>query len=58
MTALFMTVGRPHTLPVDMLLATIPSLPRATLNHLVDRAIDRMDQDDGDPDDEEDEDHA
>ncbi len=39
-----------QALPLDVLLAAIPSLPRAMLNQLVDRAIDLMDADDGDPD--------
>ncbi len=36
--------------PLDTMLATIPSLPRAMLSRLVDQMIDRMDQIDGDTD--------
>lgn len=39
--------GRP--LP-DVMLSTIPSLPRAVLARLVETMIDRMDEIDGDPD--------
>lgn len=38
---------------VSLVLATIPSLPRAALARLTDRMIDRMDEIDGDPDMEE-----
>src|SRR5690606_4094015 len=37
-------------LPLDLLLSTLPSLPRAALNRLVERAIDHLDELDGDPD--------
>lgn len=37
-------------LPAEIALAIIPSLPRAQLEKLVQRLIDRMDADDGDPD--------
>ncbi len=50
MTDLHISRGGTRALPLDLLLAAIPSLPRAALNALVDRAIDRMDEDDGDPD--------
>ncbi|MDT9598540.1 hypothetical protein [Sphingosinicella rhizophila] len=36
--------------PLDVALAVIPSLPRALLTRLVTRAIDRLDEIDGDPD--------
>lgn len=42
--------GRASALPLDMLLAAIPSLPRPLLARLVSRAIDHMDEQDGDPD--------
>jgi hypothetical protein len=37
-------------LPVEVLLASIPSLPRVALNRLIEQAIDRLDADDGDAD--------
>jgi hypothetical protein len=37
-------------LPADIALAIIPSLPRAQLEHLVQRLVDRLDEEDGDPD--------
>jgi hypothetical protein len=37
-------------LPADLLLAVIPSLPRASLARITERLIDRMDEIDGDPD--------
>lgn len=40
--------------PLDIALAVIPSLPRAVLARLVERAIDRLDEIDGDADREED----
>lgn len=42
--------GRRSGMPVDALLATIPSLPRAVLARLTERMIDRMDEIDGDAD--------
>lgn len=42
--------------PLDVLLASVPSLPRALLSRLTARMIDRMDELDGDPDLERDED--
>lgn len=36
--------------PLDVLLASVPSLPRAILARLTARMIDRMDALDGDPD--------
>lgn len=36
--------------PLDLLLASVPSLPRAILARLTARMIDRMDDIDGDPD--------
>jgi hypothetical protein len=50
MTALHMNTAGARALPIDLLLASIPSLPRAALNQLVDRAIEQMDADDGDTD--------
>ncbi len=42
--------------PLDMLLASVPSLPRALLSRLTARMINRMDELDGDPNLEPDED--
>jgi hypothetical protein len=42
--------------PLDVLLASVPSLPRALLSRLTARMIDRMDEMDGDIDLEPDED--
>lgn len=42
--------ARGHALPLDVILSAIPGLPRAELGRLVDRAIDRLDQLDPDPD--------
>lgn len=50
MTALHIRLGNPRALPIDILLTAIPSLPRPALARLVERAIDHMDQQDGDPD--------
>lgn len=58
MSTLFISTGGARALPVDLLLSAIPSLPRPALARLVDRAIEQMDDDDGDPDYEEDHDHA
>ncbi len=45
------TPGAPaSTLPLDVLLATIPSLPRPILARLTARLIDTLDELDGDPD--------
>jgi phage terminase Nu1 subunit (DNA packaging protein) len=49
-TALLVRYGRPETLPLDLLLSSIPSLPRRALDRLAQRAIDRLDELDGDPD--------
>lgn len=46
--------GRASALPLDTLLAAIPSLPRPLLSRLVQRAIEHMDEQDGDPDIEDD----
>lgn len=43
-------VGRGHSLPADIALSLIPSLPRAHLEQLVQRLVDRLDEEDGDPD--------
>ena len=50
MTALIVRYGRPETLPLNVLLSSIPSLPRRALDRLAQRAIDRLDELDGDPD--------
>lgn len=50
MSALHIRFGNPAVLPLDLLLSSIPSLPRAALDRLVDRAIDQMDALDPDPD--------
>lgn len=52
MSALSIRYGSSTTLPLDVLLSMIPSLPRAALSRLTERAIDRMDEMDGDPDSE------
>lgn len=49
MSALLIRHGA-AALPLDVLLSMIPSLPRAALDRLTERAIDRMDELDGDPD--------
>jgi hypothetical protein len=46
------------TTPLDVLLASVPSLPRAILSRLTARMIDRMDELDGDTDLEPDEDRC
>lgn len=43
-------VGRGHSLPIDIALSLIPSLPRAHLEQLVQRLVDGLDEQDGDPD--------
>lgn len=50
MTALILRYGHPTALPIDILLSAIPSLPRVALDRLVERAIEEMDQQDGDHD--------
>ncbi|KQN19451.1 hypothetical protein ASE86_13350 [Sphingomonas sp. Leaf33] len=57
MSTLFISTGGARALPVDLLLSAIPSLPRPALDRLVDRAIEHMDDDDGDPDIEPEEDN-
>ena len=44
MTALLVRYGRPEALPLDVLLSSIPSLPRRALDRLAQRAIDRLDE--------------
>lgn len=39
-----------EAIPLDVLLASVPSLPRALLSRLTARMIDRMDELDGDTD--------
>lgn len=39
-----------NTVPLDAILSAVPTLPRAVLSRLVARAIDRLDEIDGDPD--------
>lgn len=43
-------LARPETVPLDLALSVIPSLPRALLARLVERAIECLDEMDGDPD--------
>ena len=50
MTALHIRFGAVQGLPLNVLLSAIPSLPRPMLDRLVTRAIERMDEIDGDPD--------
>lgn len=50
MTALHITTVGARALPIDLLLSAIPSLPRQLLDRLVERAIDRIDELDGEPD--------
>lgn len=42
--------GEPVAMPLDAMLAVLPSLPRPLLARLTQRLIDRMDEIDGDPD--------
>ena len=44
------TIGSASALPLATALAIIPTLPRPLLNRLVERAIDHMDEQDGDAD--------
>lgn len=50
MTALVISTGGAKALPLDLLLSSIPSLPRHVLDRLVEQAIDRLDELDGDSD--------
>lgn len=51
MSRIYLTVGTgSERLPADIALAIIPSLPRAQLEQLVQRLVDRMDEEDGDTD--------
>ncbi len=50
MTAILIYPGRVAVLPIEAVLSAIPQLPRPTLNRLVTRMIDRLDEMDGDPD--------
>lgn len=50
MSALIVRYGRPEALPLDVLLSAIPSLPRRALDRIAQRAIDRLDELDGDTD--------
>jgi hypothetical protein len=50
MASLILRYGDPASLPLDVLLSSIPSLPRPALDRLAQRAIDRLDELDGDPD--------
>lgn len=43
---------RPEPQPLDALLSVLPSMPRPILARLTARLIDRLDEMDGDPDDE------
>lgn len=51
-------VGRGHSLPADIALSLIPSLPRAQLEQLVQRLVDRLDDMDAPDEDREDDDPA
>ncbi|PAL24532.1 hypothetical protein [Sphingopyxis sp. GW247-27LB] len=51
-------VGRGVSLPADIALSLIPSLPRPHLERLVQQLIDRLDDGDGDPDLEDETDHS
>ena len=42
--------SKPHDAPLDVALSIIPSLPRPVLARLVTRAIEQLDELDGDPD--------
>ncbi len=44
------TVGGASALPLHIALSVIPSLPRPLLARFVERAIERLDASDGDPD--------
>lgn len=50
MSALHIRFGNAKALPLEALLSMIPSLPRQALDRLVERAIDHMDEQDGDTD--------
>jgi hypothetical protein len=56
MTALSLRYGASAALPIEALLSMIPSLPRAALDRLTARMIDRLDEIDGDADLEDDDD--
>lgn len=43
-------IARPETAPLDVVLSAIPSLPRALLARLVERAIECLDEMEPDPD--------
>lgn len=49
-SSLAINLGGAKALPLDIALTVIPSLPRAALERLVQRAIDHMDALDGDTD--------
>lgn len=55
-SAFLLYPGRAAVMPVDAVLATIPKLPRAAIDRLVARMIERLDETDGnldaEPDDE------
>lgn len=44
------SIGSTSALPLSTALSVIPSLPRPLLARLVERAIERLDEEDGDPD--------
>ena len=50
MRDLYVSTGGARALPIDLLLGAILSLPRKTLDRLVERAIAQLDELDGDPD--------
>lgn len=50
MSAILLYPGRAAVLPVDAMLSAIPKLPRAAIDRLVSRMIERLDEMDGNPD--------
>lgn len=50
MSALVICYGNPEALPLDLLLSSIPGLPRPALDRIAQLAIDRLDELDGDAD--------
>ena len=51
MASLYIATGGSRTAPLDLLLSTIPSLPRPLLARLTERLVERLDELDGDADD-------
>lgn len=50
MSAFLLYPGRAAVVPVDAMLSAIPKLPRAAIDRLVSRMIERLDELDGNPD--------